>query len=168
MLIRAFSAIAEGTQLSVELKQGEPVSGTAQWIKDGSVGVSFDTPIDVLSLVSTDMAGPRPRMPRIEIQCTARVREGAAVHRTQALNISQGGLRVETAAELPLGADVIVIVNGLAPEPAVVRWRNGDTYGIAFNRVLSLAQLVEWLHEERERAQAASWPFKRPYAGKVT
>ena len=155
MLIRAYSAIAEGSQLSVELKQGEPVTGTAQWIKDGNVGVSFDTPIDVLSLVSTDMAGPRPRMPRIEIQCTAWVREGAQVHRTQAANISQGGLCVESAAEIPLGTDVIVTLNGLAPEPAVVRWRNENTYGLAFNRVLSLAQLVAWLHDERERAQAA-------------
>jgi hypothetical protein len=156
MLIRAYSPIAEGARLSVELKQGEPVNGTAQWIKDGSIGVSFDTPIDVLSLVSTAMDGPRPRMPRIEICCTAWVREGAAVHRTQAVNISQGGLRIETAAQLPIGAEVIVTLNGLAPEPAVVRWKDEDGYGIAFNRVLSLAQLVAWLQDQRERAQVAN------------
>ena len=91
MLIRAYSAIPEGARISIELKQGEPVDGTAQWVKDGSIGVSFDSPVDVLALVSTAMDGPRPRMPRSEIACTAWGREGATVCRTQAVNISQGG-----------------------------------------------------------------------------
>jgi hypothetical protein len=156
MLIRAYSAIAEGARLSVELKQDEPVDGTAQWVRDGSIGVSFDSPIDVLSLVSTAMDDPRPRMPRIDIHCSAWVRDGAATHRTQAVNISQGGLCIESPAELLVGTDVVVTLNGLAPEPATVRWKDGDIYGITFNRVLSLAQLVAWLQEQRERAQAPS------------
>ena len=48
MLIRAYSKIEAGTRLSIELKRGEPVEGVARWIKDECVGVSFDTPIDVL------------------------------------------------------------------------------------------------------------------------
>ena len=145
MLIRVYSDIAPGTRLSVELKQGEPVSGTARWADQDSVGVVFDEPIDVLSLIALRPDGPRPRMPRIEIASRATVRDGATVVVAAVDNISQGGLQIETSADLPVGANVIVTLNGLAPEPAVVKWRDGDCYGLAFNRVLAITQLVRWL-----------------------
>jgi PilZ domain. len=90
-------------------------------------------------------------MPRIEINCTAWIREGATVHRTRLINVSQGGLRVETPNDLAVGAEVVATLNGLTPEPAVVRWREDSSYGISFNRVLSLSQLVAWLQEQRTR-----------------
>jgi hypothetical protein len=154
MMIRAYCDIEAGTRLSVELKQGEPVPGTAQWTKDGCVGVNFDTPIDVLSLVSTSLDEPRPRMPRITVDCVAWVREGAKVHRAQAVNISQGGVRVQTSSDLTVGAEVIVTLNGISPQPAVVRWSDAEGYGITFHRVLPLSQLVGWLQEQRDRLSA--------------
>jgi hypothetical protein len=148
MLIRVYSDIPPGTRLSVELKQGEPVAGTARWADKDSVGVVFDAPIDVLSLISLRQEGPRPRMPRIEVGCTATIRDGATVIRTKAVNVSQGGLQIHSSVELAVGADVIVTLTGLAPEPAVVIWRDGDCYGLAFNRVLAITQLVAWLQAQ--------------------
>jgi len=156
MLIRAYSAISAGARVSIELKQSEPVTGTAQWVDGDSVGIAFDQTIDVVSLISMRAEGPRPRMPRMEVDCLATIRDGANVLRTTALNISQGGLRVESIAELPVGAEVIVSLGGLAPEPAVVKWREGDCYGIAFNRVLSITQLVAWLQARPDRRTALS------------
>jgi hypothetical protein len=155
MLIRSYSRIAPGDRLSVELKQGDPVSGTVRWIDDDCVGVSFDEPIDVLELISTSQEGPRPRMPRIEVHCTAWVREGAIVRRTNAENISQGGIKIRCSEELTPGAEVIVTLPGLAPMPGVVRWSDGEAYGITFNRVIALPQLVEWLQEQRGERRAA-------------
>ena len=149
MLIRVYSDIVPGTRLAVELKQGEPVAGTARWADKDSVGVTFDEPIDVLSLIALRSDGPRPRMPRINVGCAATVREGAVVTRVRAVNVSQGGLQVQSSVELPVGADVIVTLNGLAPEAAVVKWRDGDCYGLAFNRVLAITQLVGWLQAQQ-------------------
>lgn len=154
MLIRAYCAIQEGNRLSIELKQGEPIHGAAKWVRDDAVGVSFDKPVDVLSLLAVSNEGPRPRMPRVEVQCTAWLREGARMHRIRGVNISQGGVRVETAADLPIGADVIVTLNGLAPCPGTVRWRDSRSYGITFNRVLPLPLLVSWLQQHREQLRA--------------
>ena len=151
MLIRAYCAIPPGTSLSIELKQGETVTGTARWMDGELVGVEFDDAIDIVSLISPSQDGPRPRMPRIEVDCSAMVREGAITTRTKALNVSQGGLRVVSPTELTIGANVIVTLTGLSPEPAVVRWKDGDCYGIAFNRVLSVSQLVTWLQDQQER-----------------
>src|SRR5690349_19057571 len=116
MLIRAYSQIAAGTRLSVELKQGEPVHGSALWVQGELVGVSFDAPIDVVSLITTSSDSPRPRMPRLEVHCTAWVRDGATVHKTRAVNISQGGIRVERLKGIGTGTQVTVTLPGLPPE----------------------------------------------------
>lgn len=155
MSIRAYCAITAGTRLSVELKCGQPVSGTARWIDGDVVGVAFDEPVDVVDLLAASMDGPRPRMPRIEIGSAAYVREGAATHRVTARDVSQGGIKIETGQELTLGAEVVVTLPGLAPQPAVVRWHDNDSYGITFNRVVPLPELVAWLHDQRDRLRAA-------------
>jgi hypothetical protein len=154
MLIRAYSAIEPGTRLSVELKQGEAVHGAVLWAKDDLVGVSFDEPIEIVSLITTSSDAPRPRMPRLEVRCTAWVRDGAIVHRTRAVNISQGGVRVETAKGLSAGSQVTVTLPGMPPEQGVVRWSDEEGCGITFNRVLALSQLVAWLGEQQERQRA--------------
>lgn len=150
MMIRAYSAIPDGTALSIELKQGAPVTGSAKWNEDGLTGVTFDEPIDVVGLLAPAGNGPRPRMPRIELECTAWVREGADIRRTRLVNISQGGLCVQSPAELTVGAEVIVTLTGLAPVPAVVKWQDADSYGIGFNRALPLAELVGWLQDQQQ------------------
>ena len=154
MLIRVYSDVAVGTKVSIELKHGESVGGQAQWVDRESVGVRFDSPIDVGSLLSLRQEGPRPRMPRIEIDCFATIRDGATVIRSKAVNISQGGLQVRSSGELSVRADVMVSLSGLPPEPAMVKWRDGENYGISLNRVLSITQLVAWLQARQAGASA--------------
>jgi hypothetical protein len=157
MMIRAYSPIAVGTPLSVELKHGESVSGHVQWAEDNLTGIAFESPIDVLSLIAPANDGPAPRMPRILLDCTAWVREGADTRRAKTLNISQGGLCIESARDLTVGAAVTVSLPGLAPMGATVKWRDGECYGIGFNHILALSDLVEWLQarQQRERRRAA-------------
>lgn len=155
MLIRAYCAIPEGTRLSVELKCGEPVTGTAIWVKGDNVGIEFDESLDVIALLTTSMEGPRPRMPRIEVSSIGWVRQGAMIHRVQACDVSQGGIKIATNADLATDGEVTVTLPGLEPQAGVVRWRDSGAYGITFNRVLSLPLLVSWIQEQRERLRAA-------------
>src|SRR6478609_10575538 len=148
MLIRAYSAIMPGTRVAIELKQGEPVHGTALWMQDELVGINFDEPIDVLALITTSADAPRPRMPRLEVRCTAWVRHESIVHRTRAINISQGGIRVETTGSIPAGAQVTVTLPGLPPVQGAVRWVDDEACGVTFNRVLPLSQLVASLGDQ--------------------
>ena len=151
MLIRTYSHVEPGTHVSIEHKQGEPLSGSVLWNNNDCIGVAFDVPVDVLELISVSVDGPRQRLPRVSVQCTAWIREGATVHRTKTVNVSQGGLRIVSREELPLGTDVIVSLNGLSPIPGVLRWKNGDDYGISFNRSVALHVLVNWLREQQEQ-----------------
>jgi hypothetical protein len=151
MMIRAYSSIPTGTVLSIELKHGDPITGVAQWNEDGLTGVAFDKQIDIVGLLAPSGDGPRPRMPRIELECTALVREGADIRRTRSVNISQGGLCVQCPANLTVGAEVIVTLTGLAPVPGMVKWKDGGSYGISFNRVLPLSGLVGWLQAQQQQ-----------------
>lgn len=150
MMVRAYSEIPVGMPLSIELKQGDPINGLVQWVENGLTGVAFDSPVDVLALLTPPGDGPRPRLPRIEIDCTAWVRQDAQVIRTRAANVSQGGIRLEATAPLVVGGDVVVTLPGLTPAAGVVKWRDGEAYGIAFNRAFVLSELVEWLQEQQQ------------------
>jgi hypothetical protein len=156
MLVRAYSNVAVGERLSIELKHGEAVSGTACWTKDDCIGISFDESIDVIDLISSPDTGPRPRMPRIEVGCAAWVREDGTVHRAKAVDISQGGIKLASAASLTPGSKVTVALNGLPPIAGLVRWKDENHCGISFNRVLALSQLVAWLQEQQGKHKRAA------------
>jgi hypothetical protein len=157
MMIRAYSRLVEGTALSIELKQGEPVSGVVQWVEGELTGVTFDAPVDVVALLAPNADGPRPRLPRVELCCVAWVRDGARLIRATAVNISPGGICVEIRDTLAEGTEVVVTLNGLPPAQGVVRWFAKGACGIAFNRPLVVAELVGWLQQQQsgQRRSAA-------------
>lgn len=130
----------------VEIKEGQPVLGRVIWLQANDAGIEFEDPIDVVELLSAGAEGRRPRMPRIEVDCIAFVREGAVVHRAHVRNISQGGICAEVPNALTVGGNVTVSLVGIAPQPSVVRWSENGRYGIAFNSVVGLPVLIDWLH----------------------
>ena len=150
MMIRPYCKLEPGMALSVELKRGEQIPGTVSWLRGDSAGISFDESIDVVELLATSMEGPRPRMPRVEVRCIASVRQGSNVYGMRAHDVSQGGLKVESTRDLDVGAEVLVTLPGLPSKEAIVRWRDGPTYGITFRKLIALAELVEWLRDQRE------------------
>ena len=149
MMIRPYSTVQQGARLSVELKHGESVSGVAQWSADGLVGIAFDHQIDMLALLTPAGDAPRPRMPRIDLNCTALLRHDGEVSRVQVVNISQGGICLSTAAELYENDGVVVSLRGLHSAAEVVKWKEGDQYGIGFNRVYPVHELMAFLKEQQ-------------------
>ena len=164
MLIRPYSPLELGTRVSIELKQGESFSGSVQSSDRCVVAVAFDQPIDALALLRVSGTGPQPRMPRIDLNRAAWVRNDGDVYRTRALNISQGGIRLMATEELPIGAKVTVSLPGLAPSEGLVKWRVDDEYGVGFHRILAIEELMVFLRshqeEERRRKQADQSPIK--------
>ena len=154
MMIRPYSPIPVGARITIELKHGESVSGQAQWSDNGLVGVVFDEQIDVLALLNAPGGQPRPRMPRIELNCTATLRHEKTVFRAPVANISQGGICVNSPVDLTVGSDIVVTLSGLHAAAGVVKWRDGDYYGIGFNRVYPISELMQFLQmQQREAAE---------------
>jgi hypothetical protein len=154
--MRVYSEVAVDAKVSIELKQSDPISATVVWSKDGSAGVKFDKPINVEAVLAHAPNERRPRMPRIEIDQPVILREGARTYRGRVFDISQGGVRVECDAVLPINGDVVVTLPGLSPEAATARWRDGRQYGLGFNSVLTVGQLVHWLQEHSRSATGTS------------
>lgn len=149
MMIRPYSRIPVGKSVSVELKQGAPVSGIVQWADGDFVGVSFDQPVDVIGLLSAAHDDATPRMPRIDLDSTVFVREDATIHRMRTINISQGGVCVRAKGDLQVGARVTISLTGLAPIAGTVKWQEDGEYGLGFNQVLPVAELMRFLRERR-------------------
>jgi hypothetical protein len=155
MMIRPYCDLTEGAQLTIELKTGFLVDCTVAWVREGSVGVEFATPVDIVEILSSSQDGPRPRMPRIEVDCFATVRDGGEVHRMRVHDVSQGGIKLESTRVIDRGTDLVVSLPGLDPQPAAVRWSEDGYLGVTFNRLLPLAELVCWLRATRDQLRAA-------------
>jgi hypothetical protein len=153
MMIRPYSPVSPGTSVRIELKHGDSVSGIAQWSENGLVGVAFDETIDILALLTSPSDAPRPRMPRIELDCSAVIRRDGDVFRAQVINVSQGGICISTPSPLEVDSDVVVSLPGLHSAAGVVKWREGDEYGIGFNRVYPIDELMRFLQEQQEIEQ---------------
>lgn len=150
-LIRAYCELETGLRLKIELKEQLPIAGRVGWVRGTDAGIVFEEQVDIIELLKSSGEGPRPRMPRVEVSCVGFVREGAKLNRMVVHNISQGGLSIECANALSVGADVMVTLPGMAPQGAIVRWNDGKRYGIGFITLLPLAGLVNWLHERNAR-----------------
>ena len=155
MMIRPYCDLSEGAQLTIELKSGFSVSCTVTWMREGSVGVEFATPVDVVEILTTAQDGPRPRIPRIEVDCFANVRDGGMVYRMRVHDVSQGGVKLESSLFLDAGTDLVVSLPGLESQAAAVRWNEGGFLGVTFNRLLPLTELVYWLRATRQHLRAA-------------
>ena len=156
MMIRLYCSIAVGTPVSVELKSGQPIRGKIGWTRDQNAGIAFDGPIDVIDVLSASMHGPRPRMPRIETECFATLRDGANVFRVRVCDISQGGVKIACEAAPVQGAEMVLSLPGLEPQRGIACWNDSGFIGITFNRLIPLGDLVAWLHQQREELRTAS------------
>ena len=155
LMLRAYRPLKAEQRLQVELKADEPLHGAVSWVRDNQVGFVFDEHIDVVAMLSSNMEGPRPRMPRIQTNSFVQIREGAAMARGRTCDISQGGVKVSMDAPFAVDAEVVVLLPKLAPQPGVVRWNDGSFAGITFNRLLPLPTLIEWLQGQQGTVNAA-------------
>jgi hypothetical protein len=149
LMAHVYSDIAPGTRAEVELKSGQQVSGTVIWSKNRSVGLRFDSPIDVAGLLTACDSSRRPRMPRIEVDCFVSLRVGARIHRARTCDISQGGVKVQLDGQIAQG-EVVVAMSGFRPIQGTVRWSDGELAGISFNEVIPLGELIPWLKEKEQ------------------
>lgn len=155
MMIRLYCSISEGTEVTIELKNSQPISGKISWVRDQNAGIAFDHPVDVFDILSNSMDGPRPRMPRVETDGWATLRDGSNALTVRVRDISQGGVRVACETLIPQGTDVVVGLAGLEPQPGIVCWCEGGFTGIAFNRLIPLGELTAWLHQHRQEQRRA-------------
>ena len=148
LMARVYSILAKDDPVAVELKTGERIEGRITWSEDGNVGVAFNEPIDVESMLASQTTlakGLRPRLPRVEVDRLAMLRVGSHAYGVSTRDISQGGVKIETDAPFVEGQDVVLTLEKFRPLQGVIRWYDGGLCGIAFNQVIPFHELMGWL-----------------------
>lgn len=151
VMVHVYRPIEVGTKLSVEIKNDDALPGEVVWSRDSNIGVKFDEPIDVPGLLASSKLlgdGKRARRPRVQVDRMARLRCESQVHWVQVRDISQGGIKIESDAALPIDADVVVTLDGFRALPAIVRWHANGCYGISFIQVIPIQELCDWLRQQ--------------------
>lgn len=151
LMAHVYSNFREGQLVSVELKTNQQTSGRVSWINGSNIGITFDEMIDVEEMLANQSLidnGWRPRLPRVEVDRMATVRIGARTFWVSTLDISQGGVKIQTDEPFEPGEDVVIMLDKFRPVAGVVRWHQDGLAGISFNQVIPFRELMDWLRAE--------------------
>jgi hypothetical protein len=156
LMAHVYSHHATGEKVAIELGS-QQIDGSVLWASESNLGIKFDEIIDVAEMLSSQALldnGWRQRMPRVEVDRLATVRCGARLCGVNTLDISQGGVKVETDEPLDVGAQIVITLDRFRPIQGVVRWCTNGLAGIAFHQLIPFGELMNWLIPDRAAKRA--------------
>lgn len=143
--LKLFHAPPDETHLFLELANGARYAVERVWSGDGHVGFRFAAPIVVDEFI--EEAGPHQRRPlRLKIEREGLVHVAGLASAAFLHDLSQQGARIEAGCHIAIGQQLRLEVPGLPPRVARARWRQGQTYGLAFEETFRLDELARLLH----------------------
>lgn len=86
---------------------------------------------------------------RLDVRCAAAVRIGMRHFPAYTRNLSESGVKLAVKTPLPEGHAVVILL-GLRPLEAIVRWWRDGYAGLSFEERLSTEELTRWL-DRRQR-----------------
>jgi hypothetical protein len=133
-----------GIELHVEFEDGCAASGTVKWVRGSLIGIGFDAPLpdDVIDWEAPD-GSQSPRPPRFEVSQPARLHAGTQSAHAVIVNVSRGGMRLETSMAAIPGQRVRVEMDGFPPLYGRVRWAKLNALGVMFEEPISLKEFDE-------------------------
>ncbi|GAC1419700.1 MAG: hypothetical protein NVSMB69_19760 [Novosphingobium sp.] len=152
---RVYAHFDRGQRVTVRFNCDTATQGAIIWASDGQIGVQFDEPIDV-STVLSDLARPAQegqinRAPRLPIDCDGELMIADRTLAIDVRDISQRGIKARTSY-VRAGDEVTVRLEGLEPRRAVVRWTGPGSAGLVFLRPFGFEELAAWV-VNRHRAK---------------
>jgi hypothetical protein len=144
-----------GSQVSVELSNGQRQRGTVEWVDRKELGIRFDERIDVLALINRSLVNQpieRRSMPRVEVRCPLHVKYGEHFEPATMRNISARGLQIEGANLPGAGTYIAVHVEGLNIPAGEVVWSRGNLAGIEVFEELAWSSIIPWVREMLRKA----------------
>lgn len=135
--------------VEIELKAGERLSGRVRWTRQGRMGIAFDKPLEVGTLLaraaSRQAERGQARGPRFATDHVAELRADGRRHAVRLLNLSQGGAQL-AADFVPEPAQLLSLaIPGLPERRAGIRWVGERALGVAFLEPLAFGELAAWL-----------------------
>jgi hypothetical protein len=169
-IVQVDGPVTIGDRLDLELMTGEQLIGTIAWQHGNEVGLRFDAPVDVFAVIAQDIVsqpGERRRMPRVELVVQALLETAGGTELVTTRDISQGGAKLDVPFKLKVEERILVTLDGLPPQPGVVRWSSDHVAGIAFLPELRWQELMVWLKERRRKRRETPLAAPEPVAPPV-
>ena len=137
-----------GEQLAIELRSDKQMQGVVRWVRDNSVGIALDCPIEVARMLREERGSllrVRPRAPRFVRRGPLRlVVDGEAIA-GETVDISVTGVSCRVDQPVHRAQPVVVAIDGIGATNALIRWIKGDVAGISFEKPLPWRPLQLWL-----------------------
>lgn len=152
MMVEAPQVMRVGAALTVELRNGERLSGRVVWNQVGRAGVQFHAPLpagrlELLARINArQQDGPQPRAPRFITHCPSLLTSNGRRMAATVLNISQSGAGVRLPHPHPLVQQVSLSLPGLPVRQCMVRWSHEDQAGLSFVECVPFHELATWLN----------------------
>jgi hypothetical protein len=144
---QVYHPLATGTAVTVELSTGVCVAGRVVWADDDQVGVAFDAPVSVLSLLSHCSHDERVgviRPPRIAVDLPVTLTFGGYRLDTVACDVSLAGAKLRHADPIAPDTPCQVTLPLMGPRPAMIRWQRTGLVGVQFGHALPFAEFGRW------------------------
>ena len=160
LMAHVFCDLRVGDPIEIEFKSERSVGGRVVWRRDQLAGMQFQHPIDLAFVLSNQFEDARKsaRAPRVDVDVPARIRSAATWQPVVLRNISQGGARLQIDPATELLETVLLEAPGLAIIPGSVRWRDEDSAGVAFDRLVPFADIAQWVADSHHARAAAGEP----------
>lgn len=149
-----------GAFIRIILSEQAPLSGTVVWRQGVKTGVKFAQEIAVEDLLSgighAGSACARYRPPRLQVTADAQFIVQGRAEGLEIKDISQRGLKAKIH-QAALGMQGTLVVSGLKPRLAAVRWFCEPMAGFYFIDPLSFDELGQWVlsrHEQNQRKES--------------
>jgi len=155
MMAHVHSPLVPRQRVQIELRSDRKFWGTILWIKEGIAGIGFDGQVDIEEILGrgpTESNDRRSTGPRLNIDCSAKLRVGSRYHGVPVHDLGQCGVGIRFTERLAAGQEVVVTLEGFRPVQGSAIWCRGGRAGIAFNRSIPFDELTGWLVDMFGRA----------------
>ncbi|WP_242097327.1 PilZ domain-containing protein [Sphingomonas sp. CROZ-RG-20F-R02-07] len=147
-LMARFTAMpAVGDRIDVEVRGLPPIAATVRWVRGPKAGCEFDErqDVDAVFRIKRD-DGLVARTPRFPLVTAASLRLGGERLKAHVLDISPGGVKLESAAPVQRGqAGQVTLTDSATALFGTVCWAYDGRFGFRFVAPLPLASLAQIL-----------------------
>lgn len=145
--------LERGAAVSIRISEAELIVGQVAWQKGDQTGIEFANEIDVEALLSrvgqSGTEGNRYRSPRLKLEESAQFIVNGVASLLKIRDISQRGLKASMDGAKTDDEGTLVIP-GLQPRRAVVRWRAEGVAGFYFIEPIPFTELGQWVLARHE------------------
>ena len=148
MMIDAHFDLDIGQTVSIALLDDHDLTGTVAWKEGRMLGIRFaeEVPVEqILAKPSTKPDGKRARLPRFSVHRAVHIRIDAVTCEATLCDLSQRGAKIQSGGKLRVHSNLIIRMGQHRPVGGTVKWRAGEMLGVEFHRLLTVAELEQWL-----------------------